>query len=608
VLTCGFVLLGVLWGGYLGAAQIAGRDPGVDRFENLTADWRFVLTGPRPAPSNVVIAAIDDETIAQAGGYPLSRSLLARIILAIAAQNPRAIAVDLLFLDAGEPAADRDLSDALMAAPSVIGAVGLFDGEPPPAGAAMPRPGDDMALAPAPSRILWPIGLIQGAARTGLVNVVTDRSGVPRHLPMIFRFGERVVPSFALSAAALGPAVQPVFEAGSIRLGAAVIPTDLGYHLPIGYYGPGGSIRHFSAGRVLSGGVDKTELAGQVVVLGVTAVGMGDIFATPFDRVVPGVEILATAIGNLVNGDGLVRTPTIRMVDATVAAMLPCLVVLLLSVRRPMTGIACAVLVFAAWLTMTMVAFRLGYWLSVAIPLAALVPVAAGYGAARMVLDRYVTRRLAGDAAALTRFQSPRLVEHILKHPGFLDTPARQDVGVVFLDLSGFTGVAEALGPEWTRDLLARYHTLIDREAGENSGFVVSFMGDGAMIVFGLPAPGPDDASHAVRTIVRLRQSINGWLQTLPPIAASGLGVRIAGHFGPAVVSRLGPADYQHIAATGDTVNVASRLLEVAKQRNASVVISSDLAAAGEPASAHVSTMEVEIRGRAQPISVQLWH
>jgi adenylate cyclase len=322
------------------------------------------------------------------------------------------------------------------------------------------------------------------------------------------------------------------------------------------------------------------------------------------------VEILATAIGNLLNGDGLVRTPSIRIADAMAAVVLPCLIVLFLSIRRPLTGIGCAALVFAAWLAVTVLAFRQGYWLSIAIPLAALAPVAALYAAARMVLDRYVTRRLTGDAAALTRFQSARLVEHILKNPAFLDKPARQDVAVVFLDLSGYTSVAEAMGPEWTRDLLAQYHTLIDRDVGENNGYVVSFMGDGAMILFGLPSPGPGDASRAIRAIVRLRQSVTAWLCALPPVAANLLGVRIAGHFGSVVVSRLGPADYQHIAATGDTVNVASRLLEIAKQHQASIVISSDLAAAGEPRaedSAAIETAEVEIRGRAQPISVQLW-
>jgi adenylate cyclase len=77
------------------------------------------------------------------------------------------------------------------------------------------------------------------------------------------------------------------------------------------------------------------------------------------------------------------------------------------------------------------------------------------------------------------------------------------------------------------------------------------------------------------------------------------------------ILSRLGTADHQHIAATGDTVNVASRLLEVAKQHNAPIAVSDDLyRAAGLLGSAAEhglgEAMAIEIRGRANPMSVRL--
>jgi adenylate cyclase len=98
----------------------------------------------------------------------------------------------------------------------------------------------------------------------------------------------------------------------------------------------------------------------------------------------------------------------------------------------------------------------------------------------------------------------------------------------------------------------------------------------------------------------------------LPSGTRNRLAVRIGGHFGPVVVSRLGSAHHQHIAATGDTVNVASRLLEVAKQRRCGVVVSEELfIAAGQPASspdrAAPLSLEAAIRGRAQSLRVQIW-
>jgi adenylate cyclase len=608
-LTCSFAVLGLLWGGFLGFRQVAGVDSGLDGFENLTVDWRFSLAGAQPVPRGVVIAAIDDETIREAGGYPLPRSTLARIVRRVAAFNPQAIALDIAFLDAGQPDADLELAQALRSTRSVIAAIGQFDRD-----GAQDRLqlSDALALIPNPTRVLWPTAEIRSAAKSGLANVATDAAGIPRYIPMIYRTGDNVVPSFALAAASAALNTEPVLGPGTLKLAARTTSTDLGYHLPIRYYGPHGSVRHFSAARILRDDLDPDDVRGQVVILGTTAVGVGDTFATPFDRVVPGVEIFATGISNLLAGDGLVRTALVRGIDAGAATLLPSIAVLLMAMRRTFAGLGLAGLAVALWGALTVMAFREGYWLSVAVPLAALVPVAAGYGAARLGLDRHLAGRLAAETATLTRFQSPVLVAHILKNPRFLEQPVHQNVAVVFVDLSGFTGVAETLGPEWARDLLAGFQALIERDVVAHEGFVASFMGDGAMIIFGLPEQRQDDASRALLAIKRLRTSVSAWLLGLPPVAKERLSARIGGHFGPAVVSRLGPTHHQHITATGDTVNVTSRLLEVAKQQHTSVVVSEDLCAAANlpspcPDTASVVDLEVNIRGRAQPVRIRVW-
>jgi adenylate cyclase len=360
----------------------------------------------------------------------------------------------------------------------------------------------------------------------------------------------------------------------------------------------------------LRGNLNPDDVRGQVIVLGATAVGLGDTFAIPFDRVVPGVEILATALSNLLAGDGLVRTDLTRGIDAAAALLLPVLMVLLIAVRRSALGLGLAGIVLTVWAGLVFAAFLGGYWLSFAIPLAAVLPITASYGLTRLALDRSTARRVTGEKQALAKFQSQLLVRHILENPQFLDKPIRQDVSVIFLDLSGFTGVAEALGPQWARDLLADFQAWVERDVATHEGYVVSFMGDGAMIVFGLPKARSDDGSRAFRTIVQLRQSMTTWHGALPPVAKERLSVRIGGHFGPVVLSRLGGAEHQHITATGDTVNVASRLLEIAKQKRASVVVTEDLwnaaSASARDAIVTGSPIDVDIRGRAHALRIRL--
>jgi adenylate cyclase len=158
--------------------------------------------------------------------------------------------------------------------------------------------------------------------------------------------------------------------------------------------------------------------------------------------------------------------------------------------------------------------------------------------------------------------------------------------------------------------VLVGLHELIERAATAHRGFVVSYMGDGAMMVFGLPAPQPGDAGNALAAVAQLHRDIVEWVQGLPPVARGKLAPRFGSHFGPVILSRLGAADHQHIAATGDTVNVASRLMEVAKQRGAPIAVSEDLCrAAGLPGDAGAPDLgepvAVDIRGRAEPMSVR---
>ena len=217
----------------------------------------------------------------------------------------------------------------------------------------------------------------------------------------------------------------------------------------------------------------------------------------------------------------------------------------------------------------------------------------------------------ASETEVLRRFQAPSLLALLAKDPQLLAKPVRQQAAILFVDLSGFTGLTESLGPAWTRDLLVELHERIERAATAHHGFVVSYMGDGAMIVFGLPAPQPLDAACALAAIEQLHRDLSAWLGNLPPVALGKLSPRVGGHFGPVVLSRLGTADHQHIAATGDTVNVASRLLEVSKQHKTLIAVSEDLyRAAALPGTAAEhglgEAIEIEIRGRAHPMSVRL--
>lgn len=171
------------WSGWLAHLHLAGRATPLDRIESALTDLRLRLAGPRRPPADVVIVAIDDETVRREGGFPVPRAAMTRIVETIAASRPRALAVDVLFLEAGrQPEADRALGTALAAVPAVLAAAAVFEG-----GASE----DGIPVAAALHR---PVPEIGRAAASGLVNVSEDAAGVPRHLPLVVRTGRTSPP------------------------------------------------------------------------------------------------------------------------------------------------------------------------------------------------------------------------------------------------------------------------------------------------------------------------------------------------------------------------------------------------------------------------------
>jgi adenylate cyclase len=324
--------------------------------------------------------------------------------------------------------------------------------------------------------------------------------------------------------------------------------------------------------------------------------------------------VISTAIAHLTAGDGIVRDQYVRLVDAGFAVVLPMVLVALVAWRRSAIGLAAVIGVVLTWAVANATAFSNGIWLSAALPMAAAAPPAILFGAVQLWRDRNRAQYFATQSRLLQKVQAPGLGQWLAKHGDFLQEPVSEDAAVVFIDLSGFTGLSETLGPNATRELLSAFHMLVDEGVTECGGIVTGFMGDGAMILFGLPEPAADDASRAASCSVRLSHRTKAWLASLPASTSSRLGYKIGAHFGTVIASRLGGESHQHIAATGDTVNIASRLMEVAASHRTELAVSNELLhVAGEDCELYKSgalhgPIETNIRGRSGSLAVWLWN
>lgn len=180
----------------------------------------------------------------------------------------------------------------------------------------------------------------------------------------------------------------------------------------------------------------------------------------------------------------------------------------------------------------------------------------------------------------------PKQLVGLLARRGFRsDIPAREtEVAVLFTDIAGFTSLTEHMTAEETGRMLNEHFSLLGEVIAKEQGVIDKYIGDSIM-AFWMPALTDGDPSvravHAALTIARLLAEDNRRRRAdgRPPIR-----IRVGIHTGLALVGNIGGKDRVDFTVVGDTVNVAQRLQEYA--RNIDGVADCVVLASGETAAA----------------------
>jgi len=614
----------LLAGGLVSFARPAADGRILAALEDASIDWRFGLRGPRPPPAEVVIVALDDATLAGLGRFPVPRRRIAEAIDRLVDFEAGQIGIDLLLVEAeGEPgsAGDAALLAALRRADRpVLAVAGVFQGGPPGAqaietlrAAALPivlRTGRQVpGEAPPPLDFLVPVADLRAVAQLGHVNLATSAGGMLRRMPLALPLGDLQVPALPLVLAANRLLVgrnDIVLDLGrAVRLGPRQVPTGAGNAIEINHYGPRGSVPTYSLLDLLQGRIDRDRVAGRTVLIGSTATGFGDTFITPFSRDVPGVEVLASVFGNLLRQDALIRDRSIEGIGILASVGLALLAFLAANLRLLGLSIAAFGILLTGWATV--VQFVFNNW-NLALPgiepaLAAVI-VALFVYAARMRAQRLRSQVLARERANLAEMHAPAIADAVASGDRALFDDRPLQAAVLFVDVVGYTGRSERLGPDGTARFLRHLHETIEAAASAQGGIVTQFIGDGAMLVFGLPQSRPTDAAAALACARDLLAA------TGLPMEGEPVRLRIGIHFGPVVATRLGGRRHRQISVAGDTVNVASRLEQLARGLETRLAVSDALVnAARESGRGDLLTgleriQAMPLRGRLMPVVV----
>ncbi|WP_414474964.1 adenylate/guanylate cyclase domain-containing protein [Microvirga sp. M2] len=202
----------------------------------------------------------------------------------------------------------------------------------------------------------------------------------------------------------------------------------------------------------------------------------------------------------------------------------------------------------------------------------------------RRLLVRALTEQR--ERSILTRFLPTEVVPELTRPESRLRRGISQQCAILFVDLRNSTHLTEHMLPEQVADFLTRFRRRITRVVLEHGGLIEKFAGDGALIVFGVPEPQPDDACRALACAKSLVSAIAEWNRSRPP--AAPLTVAMGLHTGECFCGVVGEEARLEFTVLGDAVNVAARLESFAKHRNEMLIASKRvLADAHEPLDRH---------------------
>lgn len=602
----------------------------IQHFELKAYDLKMSLRGVRPVSDQVVIVAVDEPSLKREGRWPWPRTRLAKLVDKITESGATVIGLDLLFpeKDSYVPFrevireiekknfngmnrekllswlkktgdSDAKLVDAIRRSQRLV--LGYFvyataeqsEGSVERMG---PKELDlldssqysivqisDKSLNP---ELLHPIvavglslpSLMDAAKSAGYFSFLPESDGILRFVPMVQVYNKALYPPFSLQilkeATGLNTAVRVSSDhIEDVLLGDTAIPvTEQGDFL-INYYGPTGTFAHLSASDVLGGTMHPDQLKNKIVLVGATAIALPDLHSTPYDPLIPGVEVHATIIENILNRDFLQRPPWVPLLSMTVILGGGLLLGLASLYFRALGTAAFLLLEVGGYLGADFISFvQKGLWVDTVYPNFSLVLVYFGVTLYRFMYEEHEKRFI---KKAFSQYLAPTVVERLVENPKLLKLGGERKVLTAFFsDVAGFSSIAETMEAEELVDLLNDYLTEMTEIILKYEGTVDKYEGDAIIAFFGAPVYFED---HATRTCLvaldmqnRLAELREVWKKENRPEMFMRIGINT----GPMVVGNMGSINRMDYTMMGDSVNLAARLEGVNKQYKTFTILS----------------------------------
>ncbi len=611
-------------------------DPAVirEKLESKTYDLRLILRNhfkKQSALKNIVIVAIDEKSIKEIGRWPWGRDVQAGLVRKISKGGPKVIGIDIMYTEPDNKEADGKLAQAFKEAGNVVIAIPFFVTpgikENMPTGEIPDFLWDTAFMqVNSPKGINWkhfaikaesvnpPIETLAKTATLGNVYTPPDMDGVIRWELMYLNYGDDCYPQFGLQIAriALGITMKDMllYPASAVKLGDTTIKTNLQGRVLINYVGEANSFQYKSASDVMNDRIPSAFFKDKIVLVGTTALATYDQKVTPLSADLPGVEINATVVQNLLLNNFL--SPSHNVIELVFIVITGIFLGMMIPRLKAIASSALATGFIGLYIFLSF--YLLLYhdlWINLIYPVSNMLSI---FTIQTIVMFVYEEKKAKEIRRMFSSYVSPKIVEILINDPGKAGIGGvRREITVLFADIRGFTSISEKYSPEEVVAILNEYLGEMTEIVFKWDGTLDKFIGDAILAFWGAPLIQENHAELAVRCALnmsaRLDELQKKWEAEGKPRLDIGIGINT----GEVLVGNIGAVgkkmDYTVI---GDHVNLGSRVESLTKKYNVRILITeytlSKIRSSCETgALGHVSVLgkeKVIVKGKEKPVGI----
>lgn len=595
--------------------------------DSRITDAMFRIRGSIPTTGSVVIVDLDEQSMRDFGQWPWSRDIVAQLTAKITSAGAKVIGFDILFAEQDRTSPltlfneyrnlftdhcdfstisslmnssstynhDQLFSTELSTSPGILGYMFLFKDDSLKNSYETPFPTlniyldssninlDTINFISAYRSVINTPELSNGISE-GFINVFPDSSGTVRKVPLFIEMDNIPYPSLAFEMVRVYRGVSDIQLHVSnisvknnrpltgVSMADTFIPTDDYGQLTVNFRGGYSSFPYISATKILKD-LNTESLKDKIVLIGSSAAGLMDIVTTPFSSQLPGVEVHANIIDNLLQNDAMVwENYTEISLTYFIIIIAGLLIIIALVYLGPLFGfITGFTIIISVIVGNYHFLFQNQRLFGTSFVIVALLTIFITVTFFNYLLEG---RKRMFIKKAFSHYVSPSVIHELISSPEKLNLSIEnREVTILFCDIRNFTTLSETTPIAQLGLLLNEYFSIMTDIITQNNGMVDKYIGDAIMAVWGTPLDDKHHCSNAVRAAIEMQARIEKSTDQLK-LGNQNIEIGIGINSGYVSAGNFGSNRRFDYTVLGDNVNLASRIEGLTKYYKVKVLIS----------------------------------